>query len=52
VVASLAEQPGVLLGEVDPAEVARVRERFGFLADRRPEVYRRLTEGADSNRPE
>jgi len=42
VVASVAERPGVLLGEVDPAEVARLRERFGFLADRRPEVYRRL----------
>lgn len=29
-------------GDVDPAEVASVRARFPFLADRRPDVYRRL----------
>lgn len=32
----------VVGGEVDPAEVAAVRTRFPFLADRRPDVYRRL----------
>jgi predicted amidohydrolase len=42
VVASAAERPAVVLGEVDPGEVRRVRERYGFLADRRPEVYARL----------
>lgn len=29
-------------GEVDPARVAELRERFPFLQDRRPEVYGRL----------
>lgn len=29
-------------GDVDPAAVVEVRRRFPFLADRRPEVYRRL----------
>jgi predicted amidohydrolase len=42
VVAERAHRPGVVLGEVDPAEVRRARERLSFLADRRPEVYRRL----------
>ncbi len=42
VVASVSEQPDLVLGEVDPDEVRKVRERFGFLADRRPEVYGRL----------
>jgi hypothetical protein len=27
---------------VDPAEVAAVRAKFPFLADRRPDVYRRI----------
>jgi len=31
-----------LIGQVDCEEVARVREDFGFLADRQPEVYRRI----------
>jgi len=29
-------------GDVDPGEVAAVRAKFPFLADRRPDVYRRL----------
>jgi predicted amidohydrolase len=29
-------------GDVDPAHVADVRARFPFLADRRPDIYRRL----------
>jgi predicted amidohydrolase len=37
-------RPGVLIGTVDPEEVARVRERFSFLKDRRPGLYRRLEE--------
>lgn len=32
-------------GEVDPAEVRSIREKFSFLADRRPEVYRALEQG-------
>lgn len=31
-------------GDVDPAVVARAREQFSFLKDRRPDVYRRLDE--------
>ena len=32
----------VVAGEVDPAEVASLRAKFPFLADRRPDVYRRI----------
>jgi predicted amidohydrolase len=32
----------VIAGDVDPDEVAAVRAKFPFLADRRPDVYRRL----------
>lgn len=44
------EDPGdgrerVVAGDADPAEVAAVRARFPFLADRRPDVYRRLRGG-------
>jgi len=42
VVATLADKPGVVTGEIDPTVVRKARERFGFLADRRPELYRRL----------
>ena len=42
VIARLEGREGVVVAEVDPAEVARVRDRFGFLDDRRPELYRRL----------
>jgi predicted amidohydrolase len=34
---------GLLLGLVDPAQVSGTRERFGFLKDRRPELYARLS---------
>ncbi len=44
VVATLAEEPGVVLGEVDAGVVQKARERFGFLNDRRPEIYRQLEE--------
>lgn len=40
-IASAARQPGLVVGDVDSAAVRRARERFSFLADRRPEVYRR-----------
>ena len=36
--------PAVVRGEVDPAAVAESRRHFGFLADRRPDLYRRLGE--------
>ena len=42
VVATLADEPGVIAGEVDAEVVSDARERFSFLDDRRPEVYRRL----------
>ncbi|MGM0670245.1 MAG: nitrilase-related carbon-nitrogen hydrolase [Gemmatimonadota bacterium] len=35
---------GILHGQVDPLEVREVRERFGFLADARPDLYLRLSE--------
>jgi len=35
---------GVVRGEVDPAAVSEARAHFGFLADRRPELYRTLGE--------
>ena len=40
--ASLAHQSGLIQGRVDPDRVRSTRERFGFLADRRPEAYARL----------
>jgi len=40
--ATLADQPGIVIGEVDPGRVADARRRFSFLADRRPELYARL----------
>ncbi len=43
--ATLADQPGIVLGDVDPERVADVRRQFGFLADRRPELYQRLEDG-------
>ena len=45
VVATLADEEGVVTGEVDAAVVRDARERFSFLDDRRPEVYRRLEDG-------
>jgi predicted amidohydrolase len=42
VVATLADEPGVVLHEVDAEVVSKAREHFSFLRDRRPELYRRL----------
>lgn len=39
---SLVDREGLVEGEVDPDDVRAAREKFGFLADRRPELYRRL----------
>lgn len=47
VLAAVAGGEGLVLGEVSAAEVAESRERFGFLADRRPDVYRRLGGGPE-----
>ncbi|MEZ6194945.1 MAG: nitrilase-related carbon-nitrogen hydrolase [Planctomycetota bacterium] len=44
---SLAGTEGLVSGEVRAEDVAAARERFGFLADRRPDVYRKL----ERNRP-
>jgi predicted amidohydrolase len=40
--ATLALEEGVVSGEVDAAVVAKARQHFSFLADRRPEVYRKI----------
>ena len=40
--AAASHAAAVVDGDVDPAEVARVRARFPFLADRRPDLYSRL----------
>jgi predicted amidohydrolase len=45
--ASASADPAVVSGPVDAAEVAGARERFSFLADRRPDVYARLREGGE-----
>jgi len=45
VVATLADAPGVVTGKVDAAVVSDTRERFSFLDDRRPEVYRQFEDG-------
>jgi predicted amidohydrolase len=37
-------EEGVVLGDIDPREVTRVRRRLSFLKDRRPELYRRIEE--------
>ncbi len=42
VTATLADEQGVVLGEVDAEVVRSARERFGFLADRRPDLYRKI----------
>jgi predicted amidohydrolase len=42
VVETLADEPGVISGDVDPNVVRTTRERYPFLADRRPEVYQHL----------
>ena len=45
VLATLADTPGVVTGNVDAAVVTDARKHFSFLDDRRPEVYRRLEDG-------
>jgi predicted amidohydrolase len=45
VVATLADEEGVVVGEVDATIVRDARESFSFLDDRRPKVYRRLEDG-------
>ncbi len=42
VVSSLSEIPGVVAGEVEATRVRELREKLGFLADRRPELYAKL----------
>ncbi|MAE70692.1 MAG: carbon-nitrogen hydrolase [Gemmatimonadetes bacterium] len=37
-----AGEPAIVAGEVDASEVAEMRSKFTFLADRREELYRRL----------
>jgi predicted amidohydrolase len=38
-------EPGLVLGEVSADEVRRIRERFGFLDDRKPDLYGTLESG-------
>jgi predicted amidohydrolase len=40
--ASLGDESGLVVGEVDAEAVRHARERLPFLSDRRPELYRRL----------
>jgi predicted amidohydrolase len=42
VMATLAGESGIVVGEVDADVVRSARERFGFLADRRPDLYRKI----------
>jgi predicted amidohydrolase len=42
VVATLTDEAGAVLHEVDAEVVRRAREHFPFLRDRRPDLYRRL----------
>jgi len=39
--AEAGDEARVLICDVEPARVAEARSRFPFLADRRPEAYRR-----------
>lgn len=39
IIATLADRSGFITGEIDPEIVARTRERYPFLTDRRPEIY-------------
>ncbi|WP_020661254.1 carbon-nitrogen hydrolase family protein [Amycolatopsis benzoatilytica] len=45
VVAKAGDGPQLLFAEVDPAVLARTRAETPYLADRRPSLYRSLTEG-------
>ncbi len=49
-VASLSGRSGVIAAEVDAATVRETRARYGFLADRRPELYARLARERESPR--
>ena len=40
--ATASGSSAVIIGEVDAAEVARIRNRFGFLKDRKAELYRQI----------
>jgi predicted amidohydrolase len=42
VVETLSEESGVVAGDVDPDRVRKIRERFGFLDDGRPDIYAKL----------
>lgn len=42
VVASLSDEVGAVIGAVDAGRVAEIRDRYHFLDDRRPALYRRL----------
>lgn len=44
----LGVEPGLVMGEVLPSEVVRIREKFPFLQDRREEVYARLSSAGPS----
>jgi predicted amidohydrolase len=48
VVVNLVDQPGAVIGEVDPARVRKVREKLGFLDDRRPDLYAKLERNGGS----
>jgi predicted amidohydrolase len=41
-VETLAWEEGVVAGEVDAVRARELRQRLPFLADRRPDLYRRL----------
>lgn len=45
IVDTLADEPGVVAGEVNVEVVRQARERFRFLDDRRPDLYHRLEDG-------
>jgi predicted amidohydrolase len=45
-------EEGVVLGDVSPKAVARIRGRFSFLRDRKPELYRMLEAGYEGSREE
>ena len=42
-VEAAAGETALVLGEVSTARVVEVRDRFSFLKDRRPDVYRTLS---------
>jgi predicted amidohydrolase len=44
---TLVDRPGVVVGDVDPDTVRAAREKFHFLRDRKPDLYRRLELGGD-----